>query len=76
MSDPVLRQVLAEFIADQERRWLDESIPALRGRTPRHAAGDPVGREQLEQLLASFPEPGPDDVGVMSPERLRKALDL
>jgi hypothetical protein len=76
LGDPGLRQVLAEFIADQERRWLDESIPALGGRTPRDAAGDPIGREQLEQLLAGFPEPAPDDVGAMSPARLREALDL
>ena len=76
LTDPVLRQVLAEFIADQERRWLDESIPALGGRTPRDAAEDPIGREQLEQLLASFPESAADDLGVMSAERLRKALDL
>jgi hypothetical protein len=76
LSDPVLRQALAEFIADHERRWLDESIPALGGRTPRDAAGDPIGREQLEQLLASFPEPAPGDVGAMSPARLREALEL
>ncbi len=76
MSDPALRQVMAEFIADQERRWLDESIPALGGRTPRDAAQDPIGREQLAQLLGSFPEPAPDEVGMMSPDRLRKALAL
>jgi hypothetical protein len=76
LSDPVVRQVLADFIAEQERRWLDESIPALGGRTPRDAATDPVGREELEHLLASFPEPDPDDVDAMSPARLRHALGL
>jgi hypothetical protein len=75
-NDPVLRQALAEFIADYERRWLDESIPALGGRTPRDAATDPIGRERLEQLLDSFPEPAPDEVGAMSPARLREALGL
>ena len=75
VDDPVLRQVMAEYIADYERRWLDESIPALGGRTPRDAAADPIGREELEQLLAGFPEPDPD-VGGMSPGRLRRALDL
>ena len=58
MSDPALRQVMAEFIADQERRWLDESIPALGGRTPRDAAQDPIGREQLAQLLGRLPGTG------------------
>jgi hypothetical protein len=76
LDDPALRAVLAEHVAGYERRWLDESIPALAGRTPREAAGDPIGREELTRLLASFPVPGPDDVGVMSPDRLRAALEL
>jgi hypothetical protein len=75
VDDPALRQVMAEYIADYERRWLDESIPALGGRTPRDAAADPIGREELEQLLAGFPEPDPDVTG-MSPSRLRRALGL
>ena len=74
--DPAMRQVLADFVGEHERRWLDESIPALGGRTPREAALDPVGREELEHLLVSFPQPGPDDVGAMNPQRLRDALGL
>ena len=76
LDDPAIRAVLAEHVAAYERRWLDESIPALGGRTPREAAGDPIGREELTRLLASFPVPGPDDVGVMDPDRLRAALGL
>ena len=53
---------------------LSQSSP--RGRTPRDAASDPIGREELTRLLASLPVPGPDDVGAMSPERLRQALGL
>ena len=53
--DPALRAALAEHMATMEERWLDESIPALGGRTPREAAADPVGREELIRLLASFP---------------------
>ena len=53
--DPAMRQVLADFVAEHERRWLDESIPTLGGRTPREAAADPIGREELEHLLDSFP---------------------
>jgi hypothetical protein len=34
--------------------WLDESIPALGGLTPRQAAADPTRREQLERLLAEL----------------------
>src|SRR5262249_51911434 len=76
LQDPALREVLRQFVADHERRWLDESIPALGGRTPREAVLDPIGREQLQQLLDSFPIPGPDDVGMFDPDRLRKALAL
>jgi hypothetical protein len=76
LDDPALRDALRQFVADHELRWLDESIPALGGRTPRQAALDPVGREQLEHLLDSFPSPGPDDVGMMDPDRLRTALSL
>jgi len=76
LDDPAIRAVLAEHIAGYERRWLDQSIPALGGRTPREAAGDPIGREELTRLLASFPVPAPDSVGAMDPDRLRAALGL
>jgi hypothetical protein len=76
LDDPAVRAALAEHIAGYERRWLDDSIPALGGRTPREAAGDPIGREQLTRLLASFPVPDPDEVGAMDPDRLRAALEL
>jgi hypothetical protein len=76
IDDPAIRAVLADHIAGMERRWLDESIPALGGRTPRQAADDPIGREELTRLLASFPVPADDEVGAMSPDRLRAALGL
>ncbi len=76
VNDPAIRAVLAEHVAGYERRWLDESIPALGGRTPRQAAEDPIGREELMRLLASFPVPTDGAVGVMDPDRLRAALGL
>ncbi len=76
MDDPAVRAALAEYIAEMEQRWIDESIPALGGRTPRQAADDPVGREELRRLLASFPVPADDEIGLMDPERLRAALGL
>lgn len=76
MDDPEIRALLAEHVAGFEQRWLDESIPALGGRTPRQAAQDPVGRENLTRLLASFPVPAADDVGAMDPRRLGAALGL
>ena len=76
LDDPAIRAFMAEHIAAIEQRWLDESIPALGGRTPREAAGDPIGREELTQLLASFPVPTGDQIGAMNPDRLRAALGL
>ena len=71
---PEVQQALAAHMADYERRWLDMSIPALRGLTPREAADDPTRREDLVSLLASFPDTG--SPAQMSAARLRKALGL
>ena len=76
MDDPEIRAALADHVIGMERRWLDESIPALGGRTPRQAAGDPIGREELTRLLASFPVPADDDVLQMDPDRIRAELGL
>jgi hypothetical protein len=76
IDDPAIRAVLADYIADMERRWLDESIPALGGRTPRQAADDPIGRAELTRLLASFPVPDEGAIGMMDPDRLAAALGL
>jgi hypothetical protein len=74
VTDPEVAEVLANFMQSMEERWIDESIPALGGRTPRDAITDPIGREQVEQLLASFPHI--DHPGAMSPVRLRALLGL
>ena len=47
--------MLEEFIHDYETNWLDESIPALDGHTPRQAAADPTRRADLIRLLDCFP---------------------
>lgn len=62
----------------QERRWLTEHIPALGGLTPVEAAADPSRVEQLERLLASFPDPSELPAGAitMRPDRLRQLLAL
>lgn len=75
-NDPAVREMMTQVVADYERRWIDESIPALGGRTPRDAVTDPIGREQVEQLLATFPVPDASDVGTMNPDHIRKALGL
>lgn len=50
----VLARLNEEISRQAQTRWLDESIPALEGLTPREAAADPTHREQLERLLAEF----------------------
>jgi hypothetical protein len=75
LTDPGLAAALDQFVRDYERKWLDEPIPALAGHTPREAASDPTRRGDLIRLLDSFPS-GEGNPGVMSPDRLRSALDL
>ncbi|HKR48892.1 MAG TPA: SEC-C metal-binding domain-containing protein [Pseudonocardiaceae bacterium] len=72
---PEMAAALDRFIRDYEQKWLDESIPALAGNTPRQAAADPTRRGDLIRLLDSFPT-HQDGPGMMSPDRLRAALDL
>jgi hypothetical protein len=73
---PEIRAFLDEMIQGKEIEWLDEQIPALSGRTPREAVGDPVGREEVRRLLATFPEPPPGEVAGFSASRLRAHLGL
>ncbi|AKS35848.1 YecA family protein [Mycolicibacterium goodii] len=71
-DDPKMIAAMDEFMRDYETRWLDESIPALHGLTPRQAADDPTRRGDLIKLLDSFPT---SERG-MSAERVRAALGL
>jgi hypothetical protein len=47
----VEREVTLRFLDTHYRNWLDEKIPALGGKTPREAARNFEGREQLAALL-------------------------
>ena len=61
-----------------EQRWLQESVPALGGLTPRQAAEDPTRREEVLRLIASFPTEDdlPSPAVTMRPARLRALLGL
>lgn len=74
-TDPGIAAALDELARKHETAWLDESVPALAGRTPRQCAEDPTRRPDLIRLLESFPQ---DDSrpGTMSPSRLRAVLGL
>jgi hypothetical protein len=67
------RAMLDEMLQLQEKRWLDESVPALSNLTPREARDHPTARRALLELLDSF-EAAP--AGGFNPERLRSLLDL
>lgn len=47
----VERELMARHLEAYYRSWIDEPIPALGGRTPRAAAQDFEGRQQLVSLL-------------------------
>lgn len=53
-SDPAVKAVLDQYFREYEDRWLDDTIPALGGATPREAAEDPTRRGDLIRLLNSF----------------------
>jgi hypothetical protein len=75
LTDPAVQEALQQFIRQQEQSWLDESIPALDGVTPRQAAADPTRRPDLIRLLDTWPDV--DEAAIaMSPRRLREALQL
>jgi hypothetical protein len=48
------RKVLGEFYEQHYRKWLDEPVPALGNRTPRHAARLKTVRPKLIALLKDF----------------------
>lgn len=51
---PEVAAVVRKFREQHMQNWLDESIPALGGLTPREAAKSKRGREQLALLLKEF----------------------
>lgn len=68
---------LADFVRQQEQRWVDEEVPALGGLTPRQAAADPTRREQLVALLHDFDRnPAPQGAATFDTARLRATLGI
>jgi hypothetical protein len=71
-------EVLSAFIREKEDAWIDETLPALSGLTPRQAASDPTRREDLVALLNEFDRHGARESGFagFDVERLRQILDI
>ncbi len=74
---PELETFMREQMRRKEDFWLDESIPALTGLTPKEAAADPTRREDLIALLNSF-DAMTDRAGLntFDADRLRRELGL
>jgi SEC-C motif len=54
IPDHEQEKLLGEFYERHYRKWIDESLPALGGRTPRHAATLKTIRPKLIALLKDF----------------------
>jgi hypothetical protein len=76
---PEVKQKVAEMLAAHWDRWVDQTLPALSGRTPMQAVQDPDGREIVESLLVQAERYGramnpPTDEAVF--RRVRERLGL
>ena len=54
LRDPEARSRIHDVIQKQVEDWVHQKIPALGGRTPLQAVGDPDGREIVESLLLDW----------------------
>lgn len=60
-GEPEAQEILTEYLNDYYRKWLDEPIPALDGRTPREAAASRAWRSKLRDLLKAMENAGARD---------------
>lgn len=81
-AHPEAARAMDEFIRTYEANWVDESVPALGGLTPRAAAAHPTARRELEALLDDMtwqrrrsPAPG-GHAATMDPARIRALLSI
>ena len=74
-------ELIAELEEKMLRQWIDDSIPALGGMTPREAVKTPEGREQVLELLeyiAGRQQRTPRAPGMFAPDyrKVKKMLGL
>lgn len=80
LRDPEARNRIQEMIQKQVEDWVHQKIPALGGRTPFEAIGNPDGREIVESLLLDWERRA--DEGAYQPgirpdfDAVRKLLNL
>jgi len=73
-----IRQVMKDMMVEQERKWVEEPVPALGGLSPRDALNDPTRREDLVALLAEFDRRASTStsIGTFDVDRIRALLGL
>ena len=76
-------KAVESFIEDLENKWLDRSLPALRGFTPKEAASDLKSKEDLLTLMNQLVRIGQGDLpgseslsSGFQAERIRAKLGL
>lgn len=70
---PEVMEQLREQLMQKQLSWLDQSIPALNGLTPRQAAKTAEGRAHVAALVRSFPVPtGPETIPFPRQEVMRE----
>jgi SEC-C motif/Protein of unknown function (DUF2384) len=65
--DPELQAHMTEFLRQHYRDWIDASLPALGGMTPRQAMRTRDGREMVEALLVGLERQEGGDALVLDP---------
>lgn len=77
-AHPELAQAMEEFMRRAEVNWVDETVPALGGLTPREATADRAARPELEALLddMAWQQRGAGGGGLMDPARVRALLGI
>ena len=70
---PELNDALQEMMNKHYMAWVDMTLPALNGQTPRHACRSEAGRQQVMMLIRTMPDPGgPGSVRVPREAMLRE----
>jgi hypothetical protein len=74
-------EVIAELEEKMLRQWIDDSIPALGGLTPREAVKTPGGRRQVLELIdyaTRMQKMMPKTPGAFAPDyrKVKKMLGL
>ncbi len=77
-SQPELAGAMEQVMRGFERSWVDDSIPALGGLTPRQALADPKARPELEALLddMAWELRRAGGTGLMDPSRIRILMGI